>query len=228
MLTGRNPWQWASAARDEGFARYLRNRPFFLSCILALSDEAAELLSHILDPDPRTRMTLRAMREAVLNVGTFFPADDCPGYLRLAQTPFYTDLEELYAEAEAPWADEDDSDSGMMEMPREELIEVEFDMRERRPTSVQGLISIPLNSPPSEASTFVNQHTSISSVETDETLPPVTPVSAVSEIPGVVSHLALAAEGAQVVREEDGHQEAGAGKGMQRMMDVVRRVGLWA
>ncbi len=62
--------------RDDGYAMYLRDGLPFLSGILSVSQEAGHILSRVLDPNPRTRITIPELRRAVLSVTTFFPSDD--------------------------------------------------------------------------------------------------------------------------------------------------------
>lgn len=218
---------------------YVRDRAAFLRAILALSDEAAKLLARILDPNPATRLTLAQMRVEVLGIRTFFPADGHPGCMRAARE-LLSHRDEFIADEEAPWADADDDESvsGIAEVPRE-AVDAElarFDLGVRRPpSSLAGFVDVPLNSSAasSQASTFVNQRESVSSIDTEETLPP-TPISPASEIPGVVPHLALAAGGfhqhevdVMTPLAEDGHHEGRVSKNMRRFVGAVRRV-VWA
>jgi serine/threonine protein kinase len=219
ILTGRNPWQLANISRDEGYAQYVRGRGFFLSCILAISRDAAELLSHILDPNPRTRITLAKLRRAVLEIRTFFPPqdDDVPGYIRAADESFRASLEHTVIVEE-----EDDG---------ELIIDVPFDMGDPIPSSAD-LVSIPLGSPQSHEhiSMFVNEGPSpYSSTGTDETLPPATPVSAATNIPAVVPAFALVAEsGYEDAKDGHGEHHSKLPRNVRRLIGMVRRVALRA
>ncbi|KAF7789431.1 hypothetical protein EIP86_000375 [Pleurotus ostreatoroseus] len=95
MLTGRNPWRMASL-HDDGFAMYFRDGLPFLLGILAVSEEAGYLLTRILDPNPRTRITIPELRRATLHIGTFFPPDD----LAIEEVPRDESLSDVSLEVE--------------------------------------------------------------------------------------------------------------------------------
>ncbi|KAA1475938.1 kinase-like protein [Dentipellis sp. KUC8613] len=73
MLAGRNPWHRASP-EDEGFAEFLRN-PEVLSYKMPISREANIILRHVLAESPVRRLTLRALRDCIEDVHSFFMTD---------------------------------------------------------------------------------------------------------------------------------------------------------
>ena len=64
LTCGRNPWKRAEP-RDETYSAYLRD-PNFLQSILPLSNELNAILRRIFDPNPRKRITLDELREAII------------------------------------------------------------------------------------------------------------------------------------------------------------------
>lgn len=64
LTCGRNPWKRAEP-RDETYAAYLRD-PNFLRSILPLSAELNSILCRIFEPDPRKRITLDELRDAII------------------------------------------------------------------------------------------------------------------------------------------------------------------
>lgn len=222
MLTGRNPWQLASAARDSGFAQYERGRAAFLLAILPLSREAAELVARVLDPRPRTRIGLPELRAAILQVGTFFPTEGDAEVAELVAA-FRASLEDPTVQGQG--AEEvDPLDDGEL------IMEVPIDMEIPAPTSMSGFTSVPLRSPPARMSQFVNQ-CSTSSLGTDETAPPATPVSPATELPVFVPTLALGAD-TDAMERGDVHAEKGAEarghRGVRRFFGAMRRVAIWS
>ncbi|EPS96501.1 hypothetical protein FOMPIDRAFT_20375, partial [Fomitopsis schrenkii] len=70
MIAGRNPWTTASMD-DQCFLRSMTNQGY-LQKMLPISDEAAAILQRIFTYDPKTRITIPDLREATLDVKTFF------------------------------------------------------------------------------------------------------------------------------------------------------------
>ncbi len=181
MLTGRNPWRVASAALDEGYAQYLRDGPQYLACVLPVSPEAAGILGKILDPNPLTRATIPELNAAIMNATDFFPLDDVPEYIRLADQSFEASLENTDGDVDTS-----------------SIIDVTFEMQV--PPSL-----IPMYSEPSSdvrtltlgitTSSFVNQISSSTISDSDsESGGPVTPVTRSIELTAVVPHLELTAD----------------------------------
>ncbi|KAH9939333.1 kinase-like domain-containing protein, partial [Epithele typhae] len=73
LVSGRNPWHIASATVDNGFRTYLREGPAWLHANLPISAGTAAILGAIFEPSPRRRITLPVLREAVLQLDSFFP-----------------------------------------------------------------------------------------------------------------------------------------------------------
>ena len=69
LTCGRNPWKRAEP-RDETYSAYLRD-PQFLRSILPLSYELNQILTRIFEPNPRKRITLEELREAIINCPRF-------------------------------------------------------------------------------------------------------------------------------------------------------------
>jgi serine/threonine protein kinase len=65
LTCGRNPWKRAEP-RDETYAAYLRD-PHFLQSILPLSNELDTILRRIFEPNPRKRITLSELRDAIIH-----------------------------------------------------------------------------------------------------------------------------------------------------------------
>lgn len=234
ILTGHNPWQIASVSRDEGFERYCRNGVVFLTSILQISREAAQLISRALDPNPRTRISISELRQAVLDIRTFFPEENVPDYIRLGDESFRASLQQPTAEHNDDQEEEVDDD--------EIIIDVPFGMPHTAATDT--FSSIPLNSSSSIAgSTFVNQFpsSSSSSLDTDETIPPSTPVFPASELSMVVPTVSLVADNehpdptghvelsiVDVSQDEAERNPPKLHKNVRRLMGAVKRVALWA
>ncbi|KAL0949445.1 hypothetical protein HGRIS_009500 [Hohenbuehelia grisea] len=70
MITGRNPWRYASS-KDECFQAYMRDDDF-LRQVLPISDGANEIIKGIFDINPLRRITLAELRDAIMGVDTFF------------------------------------------------------------------------------------------------------------------------------------------------------------
>ncbi|KAI0694368.1 Pkinase-domain-containing protein [Cerioporus squamosus] len=78
LITGRNPWHVASPNEDTGFRIYLRRGPAWLVRHLPISLEAAAILSRIFELEPKNRITIPELREAILALKTFYPDSDAP------------------------------------------------------------------------------------------------------------------------------------------------------
>lgn len=70
MIAGRNPW--TTATRDDQCFLRSMTKPGYLQKMLPISDEAAAVLQRIFTYDPKMRVTLPDLREAILKVKTFF------------------------------------------------------------------------------------------------------------------------------------------------------------
>ncbi|RDX57288.1 kinase-like protein [Lentinus brumalis] len=73
MMTGRNPWEKASM-KDEFFAQFM-NDPDYLYDTFALSRGVCNILAGIFALNPLQRTSLCELREAVMNLDTFFRSD---------------------------------------------------------------------------------------------------------------------------------------------------------
>jgi serine/threonine protein kinase len=78
LTCGRNPWKRAEP-RDETYSAYLRD-PHFLRSILPLSAELDIILRRIFEPNPRKRITLSELREAIISCPRFtcYPPSPSP------------------------------------------------------------------------------------------------------------------------------------------------------
>ncbi|KZT68953.1 Pkinase-domain-containing protein [Daedalea quercina L-15889] len=70
MIAGRNPWTSATMD-DQCFLRSM-TKPGYLQKMLPISGEAAAILHRIFTYDPRLRITIPDLRNAILKVKTFF------------------------------------------------------------------------------------------------------------------------------------------------------------
>lgn len=70
MIAGRNPWTSATM-EDQCFLRSM-TKPGYLQKMLPISDEAVAILQRIFTYDPKMRITVPKLREAILKVKTFF------------------------------------------------------------------------------------------------------------------------------------------------------------
>lgn len=156
IITGRNPWHYASPIQDLGFRQYLADGASYLSEALALSQSAAALLSRILDPNPATRITLPELRKATFEVDTFFEATRscCPKapldpYAHLYNTdPFHAMQSEL---SYAPVVDLLDPHANMPVDPNAFAIPPPLDPPSQRLSSGSGADSNGPITPPTSA-----------------------------------------------------------------------------
>lgn len=222
VLTGRNPWYLANAARDHGYALYINGRSTFLRCILAISCEAAELISRILDPSPRTRIGLEELRRAILEIRTFFPPQgEVPDYVRAEDDSFRASLERTVVGTV-----ETEEDDG------EIIIDVPFEMDQSASSAEFESISLDSSLSHGHHSTFVNESRSPSSpspspVSTEETLSHITPSPSPIDSPVIVPRaLALVAElghrNAKYCDVEQGKRP----RHVRRFIEAVRKVTL--
>ena len=70
MIAGRNPW--TTATRDDQCFLRSMTKPGYLQKMLPISDEAATILQRIFTYDPKTRISLPDLRNAILQTKTFF------------------------------------------------------------------------------------------------------------------------------------------------------------
>ncbi|CDO77208.1 hypothetical protein BN946_scf184747.g21 [Trametes cinnabarina] len=73
LMTGRNPWHVASPKTDQGFRTYLREGAPWLRQQLGISFAASKLIARIFTVDPEKRITVSALRKAVLAIDSFLP-----------------------------------------------------------------------------------------------------------------------------------------------------------
>jgi serine/threonine protein kinase len=69
LTCGRNPWRQA-CPNDETFRAFLQN-PNFLRSILPISKSLNYVLRRIFEVDPRTRLTLKQLRQLIEDIDTF-------------------------------------------------------------------------------------------------------------------------------------------------------------
>ena len=74
MITGRNPWDKASM-KDEDFAQFINNPDYFYDTF-PLSKGACDILIDTFTLNPMQRISLRSLREAVMNLKTFFRSQE--------------------------------------------------------------------------------------------------------------------------------------------------------
>ena len=75
MITGRNPWRYATAD-DDCFAAYLHDNDF-LREVLPISEGINVILKKIFTINPLRRISLPSLRDAILELNAFF-IDDSP------------------------------------------------------------------------------------------------------------------------------------------------------
>ncbi|OCH85922.1 kinase-like protein [Obba rivulosa] len=70
MIADCYPWDKPSM-EDPAFQQYMED-PFFFYCALPISPAAAAIFDRAFDPNPLARFSIPELREAVLNIDTFF------------------------------------------------------------------------------------------------------------------------------------------------------------
>ncbi|RPD56079.1 kinase-like protein [Lentinus tigrinus ALCF2SS1-7] len=74
MISGRNPWERATLD-DPCFIQFIEN-PDFLFDVLPISEGANDIIRRAFVLNPAARITLPALRQAVLDLDTFFRYED--------------------------------------------------------------------------------------------------------------------------------------------------------
>jgi serine/threonine protein kinase len=76
MISGRNPWRYATVD-DSCFQAYLQDNNFLFK-VLPISTEANAIIKRIFSIDPLCRITLSQLKEEIAQVDTFFRAHQTP------------------------------------------------------------------------------------------------------------------------------------------------------
>ncbi|RPD52725.1 kinase-like protein [Lentinus tigrinus ALCF2SS1-7] len=108
MITGRDPWEKASM-KDEDFAQFMNN-PDYLYDTFSLSKGACDILLNTLTLNPLQRISLCSLREAVMNLKTFFRSQEETGESPKSDNSSL-DVPDVPPGLSAPnsrWSDDDD------------------------------------------------------------------------------------------------------------------------
>ncbi|KAI0719288.1 kinase-like domain-containing protein [Cerioporus squamosus] len=119
MMTGRNPWEKASM-KDEFFAQFM-NDPDYLYDTFALSRGVCDILAGMFALNPLQRTSLRELREAIMNLETFFRSDCEESETEKSSITAESDESSVDGESDVPaspglsptnslWSDEDEDE----------------------------------------------------------------------------------------------------------------------
>ncbi|RPD82746.1 kinase-like protein [Lentinus tigrinus ALCF2SS1-7] len=120
MITGRNPWENASM-KDEDFAQFVDNPNYFYDTF-PLSKGACDILLDIFTLNPLQRISLRSLRDAVMNLETFFRSQEEIDSLTETEKSGKStlDVPDVPPGLSAPntrWSDDDDDDESPLVTP---------------------------------------------------------------------------------------------------------------
>ena len=74
MITARSPWSKALLT-NHNYSNFVL-RPAMLREMLPISEGAASIIISLLNPSPHERITLSSLREAIIELDTFFMCDE--------------------------------------------------------------------------------------------------------------------------------------------------------
>ena len=115
MITGRNPWDKASM-KDEDFAQFINNPDYFYDTF-PLSKGACNILLDIFTLNPMQRISLRSLREAVMNLKTFFRSQEEMDSITETEKSGKSSRHVVPPGLSAPnsrWSDEDEDESPLV------------------------------------------------------------------------------------------------------------------